>query len=109
MIEQSILLERLMRAEMRIVELERRLVELAPSGGTMATLKGSIQDSNYVGRLGDVLRHGYHAQEGFKENKFCVRFGPENGSTGIDQVQKTGQIGMVLGNGGEFVSKWDHA
>ena len=94
----------------RTVEtLEVQVAQLSPGGGTTMEVSATLRDSTYIGRFKDFLKHGSHAQEGFAVNKFCIPFGPEKGVTGIDPLRKTGQVGMVLGNGGEFVSKWDHA
>lgn len=106
---QAELEERIQNLEKENREIKTMLAQITNGGGAVTAIGGTVSDSTFIGRWRDFLRHGKHAQEGFKVNKLCLAFGPEEGATGIDQVQKTGQVDQVLGNDGHFHSGWDSA
>jgi len=92
----------------RIHELEELITLMPTKAGETPSLAQGVDCNGMIVPWGTFFTGGQSIHDGMTVEKIVMLVGAE-GAHGKDVTDRTGPIGMVLGNNGEFVSKYDSA
>lgn len=92
----------------RIKDLEELITLMPTKGGETPSLGQGVDCNGMIVPWGTFFTGGQSIYTGETVEKIVMAVGV-NGAHGKDVTDHTGPIGMVLGNNGEFISKYDSA